>query len=214
MWYANGATFVLRPKHAAVFKMAASILSDMVGWGGEDDDCSGIGAGVFDELSPGQKQASIFAVVRALLDPKEEPPEVTAVLAATVDTIYRALEVQIELELDDTTTTVRQAVLDAIEETDYLDPRLTDPDEESDLAPPLDCTEMDKWEEMVETLRVELLEDYDFELADGFLDMPPVAADFLKSHLSIPPDYFTSIAEDPRVGQLAQIRRGLREILR
>lgn len=81
--------FVLSAKHAAVFRFAARNLSRIIDErDNEDNAWPGIGIAVFDKLTQGQKQVAILTVARALLDPAIEPPEVTAVLAGTVDAIY------------------------------------------------------------------------------------------------------------------------------
>src|SRR5262249_3780237 len=87
---------VLPPRHAAVFRYAAGILSLLT----EDleDEKSSVDGDVFERLSHGQKLAAILTVAKALLDPAAEPPEVTAELAATVYAIYDYLETAINIE--------------------------------------------------------------------------------------------------------------------
>jgi hypothetical protein len=74
---------------------------------------------VFDRLSQGQKQVAILTVAKALLDVGTKPPPVNAVLAGTVDAIYRDLQARIETEISFEDTRVRKMVLEAIDEMDY-----------------------------------------------------------------------------------------------
>src|SRR4051812_44588362 len=105
------AAFILPPKHAALFTMAAAFLSDNIGWECEQTDDDAIGIAAFDRLTTGQKQTAIFEVSRALLRPDVDPPRVTAALVATVDAIYRELLTLIELEMGDEGATTRRALL-------------------------------------------------------------------------------------------------------
>lgn len=48
MWYTYfDPPFVLAPKHAAVFRLAAVTLSDFIGWESEEDDWAEMGVSVF-----------------------------------------------------------------------------------------------------------------------------------------------------------------------
>ena len=100
MWEIFGVQpFVLSPKHAAVFRVAAASLSDFVGWETRGDDSSEMGIAVFDKLSLGQKQSIILTVAKALLDPHTASPPMSAVLAGTAHAIYCQLECLIEMEV-------------------------------------------------------------------------------------------------------------------
>jgi len=57
------------------------------------------------------------------------------------------------------------------------------------------------------------LEDYDFDMEDKFLDMPPTKAAALKKRMNILPDYFTAVPEDPKPERLAEMARELRSLL-
>ncbi len=206
--------FVLSPKHAAVFRMAAGMLSDFVGWEPWEDDWQDIGIAVFDNLSQHQKQAAILVVAKALLDPACEPPDVTAVLAGTVDAIYSHVESAVEMEIGHETS-VRQLILDAADEMDYWDEANDGlpPDEEPAMRPTPDCPEMSEWDELVEALRTEILDDYDFSMEKHFMDMPPDEAAALKQQLNIHPDYFVAVVEDPTPERVAEIQREIRAYL-
>ncbi len=218
MWYKFGdPPFVLPPKHAAAFRMAAASLSDAVGWEQWEEDWSSNGVGVFDNLSQAQKQATILEVVQALLDPKTKPPRVTAVRAGTVDAIYRELQGRIEMEIDTgEETVVRSMVLEALDEVDYWDLINTDlePGEEPFLRPAHDCADYVEWSPLVEDLLAEVLEDSDFNMANDFLDMSPSVAAVLKKNFNILPDYFSAVASDPTADQLLRVRDQLNSLLR
>lgn len=209
--------YILPLKHAAVFRLAAASLSDGVGWEQFADDWCEIGVSVFDQMVQGQKQAAILAVVRALLDSRVEAPEVTAVLGGTVDAIYRELQGNIEIEIDlGETTSVRRMLLDAMEEADYWNDvnSAAGPDDEPALPLSPDSNDMNAWAELVDALRTEVLEDYDFDMEDEFLDMPPEEGSALKQMLGIRPDYFTAVSEDPNKERLVEIRRELLALFR
>ncbi len=221
MWQKFDEPFVLGPKQAAVFRDAAACLSDLVGWAESENDISDMGIAVFDNLSQGQKQVAILTVAKALLDPKVDPPTVTAALAATVDAIYCQLECLIEMETDRDEndeageTSIRQMLLDAVEETNYWkevndargpgDKPITPLSAESD--------DIDRWKDMIESLRTEILEDYDFEMDHDIADMDPDQAKELKDLMNINPDYFVAVVEDPIPEQLTQIRSEIRRLL-
>ena len=206
--------FVLAPKHAAAFRIAAGTFSDFVGWEHWEDDWPGIGIAVFDNLTQHQKQASILMVAKALLDPACEPPDVTAVLAGTVDAIYVNLESLIELEIGHEAR-VRQLVLEAMDECDYWNDVNDglEPDEEPVTRPEPACDDLDEWKELIEALRSEILEDYDFEMESEFIDMPPDAGAKLKRELNIDPDYFVALVEDPTPERVVAIWRELQTYL-
>lgn len=217
MWRnTSGEEFVLEPKHAAAFRAAAAVLSDNVGWEKYQDDWYGLGVAVFDELSQGQKQAAILAVAKSLLDPNVPPPEVTAVVAGTVDAVYRQLQGCIEIEIDGGEgSELRGMLLDAMHETDYWNHvnESLGPAEGPADPPAIDCVEYQEWEDLVEDLRTEVLDDYDFDMADKFLDMPPEQAKALRQTMNIDPDYFVAVADDPTPERLEAIRKELQRLL-
>jgi|ERR1022692_3862146 hypothetical protein len=206
--------FVLPPKHAAVFRLAAGTFSDLVGWEKWEDDWDGIGIAVFDNLTQHQKQAAILTVAKALLDSACEPPAVTAVLAGTVDAIYFHLESSIELEMGHETT-VRQMILEALDEMDYWNQINSGlgPGEEPTPRQTPDSEDMDEWNELLEAMRTEILDDYDFSMEDQFMDMPPDQAAALKNQLNIDPDYFVALIEDPTPERLKEIRAEIKAYL-
>ena len=208
------APFVLRPKHAAAFRLAAAMFSDCIGWEHWEDDWDATGIAVFDCLTQHQKQAAILIVAKALLDPECEPPDVTAVLAGTVDAIYIYLETSVELEIGHETE-VRQMILEAMDELDYwMDVNASLPaDEEPEARPAPDSADIKEWAFFVDVLRDEILDDYDFSMEEEFMDMPPDEAAALKNQLNIKPDYFVAVIEDPTPERLKVIREEIKAYL-
>ena len=221
MWQKFDEPFVLGPKQAAVFRDAAAFLSDMVGWEESENDCSDMGIAVFDNLSQGQKQVAILTVAKALLDPKVDPPTVTAALAGTVHAIYCELECLVELESDRNETSepgetsIRQMVLDAVAELNYWK-EVNDARGPGDkLIKPLSAKSKnrEKWNDLIEVLRDEVLADYDFAMDGEIGDMDPDRGEELKEFMGIKADYFVAVVEDPGPERLAQIREENRRLL-
>lgn len=140
----------------------------------------------------------------------------TAVLAGTVDAIYRELQGIIEMEIDmGEGTRFREMVLAALDEKGYWDEvnSAQDPDAEADVPPSADCCDFSEWEHLIDSLRTDVLEDYDFDMEGEFLDLPPDQVAVLKQTLNIRPDYFTVVIEDPTGEKVAAIRREVRILL-
>jgi hypothetical protein len=212
MWYGQDDELVLQPKHALIFKTGAGSLLSRVGEKYMEEWETGVF--VFDELTPGANHAAILAVAKALLDPLVEAPDVTAVLAGTVDAIYREFEGLLESEIAFAEEVdLRQMVLDAMEECGHWeavkDAFPDDEDEQPPRPPAADCNDSDEWSWLIESLRETLLEDYDFDMAERFLDMAPEAAANLKKRMNIDPDYFVAVVRDPSPAELTEIRREL-----
>ncbi len=198
------APFILKAKHTAIFRVAAASLSDHLGWSDRHEAWE-TGNEVFDGLSLGQKQAAILLVVKALLDPAVEPPRLIAAVAATVDAIYREMEGLIDIEIDfGEGTEMRQMLLDAMDEANYWEEVNDGVPEGEDPEVPPDVTSegSSAWMNLIESLRTEILEDYDFDMSGKFLDMEPEEAAELKRKMNIEPDYFVANVEDPTPQQL------------
>lgn len=212
MWAMFGESdFILRPKHAIVFCASLIDLADAIGcYDYEADDAFTVGVGVFDRLTQGQKQVLLLQAAQALLDPDVQPPRVTACLAAAVDAIYHSMLglAEIEIDIKEEGTKHRQRILDAVEEMGYWnDGDLLQPGEEPLVPPAPDCTDVREWDALVEALRMEVLEDYDFDMEARFADMDPEASKRLKRQMNILPDYFTAIPHDPRTEEIPAIKR-------
>jgi hypothetical protein len=207
---------VLPPKHASVFSDALRYLSDVTGW--EDWEGGETGITVFDRLTQGQKQVALLAVARALLQASAQPPKVTAYLAATVAAVYETLLdlIKLDIETDTRRTELRRGVLAALDEMGYWTSvnEARQPGEEQVERPSARCPDQHIWADLVEGLRTEVLEDYDFDLEVSFLDLDPEARAAMKQSLNIDPDCFTDIPEDPTPERFHAVRRDLHELAR
>jgi hypothetical protein len=211
MWEISGVQpFVLAPKHAAVFRVAAASLSDFVGWGECDNDHGEIGIEVFDMLSQGQKQLAILTVAKALLDPQVAPPTISAVFAGTAHAIYCQLECLIEIAVPQGGEySIRQLLLEAIAEKN--DRRKVDGDDEP-ITPSAESGDIEKWNDLVESLRTDILEDYDFAIDSYITIMAPSQAAQLMDRMNIHPNYFITVVEDPVPKRLKQFQFEIRKL--
>ena len=217
MWQIFGdPPFILPPRHAAVFRGAASYLSSDVGWEDWQHDNCWTDDTVFDRLTQGQKQVALLQVSRALLDPQTAPPRVTAVLAATMDAVYKTLLMLIELEIEqDESTEVRELVLQAMDELNYWEDVNDglEPGEEPVVRPSPNCADNDFWDMLVESLETDILEDFDFDMDAHFGDLDPAQAAVKKRLMNIHPDYFTDVPEDPPPQELEKVRHALKALI-
>ena len=217
MWEIFGAEpFVLAPKHAAVFRAAAASLSDFVGWEACSDDYCDMGVAVFDKLSQGQKQLAILTVAKALLDPNVEPPTISAVLAGTIHAIYCQLECLIEIDaFRGRESGVRQLLFEAIAEKDEAKEAEGVLDADTEPTTPLsaESDDLERWNDLVESLRSNVLEDYDFAIDSNIANMSPQQAAALTKLMNIDPNYFVAVVEDPVPEQLKQIQSEIQKLL-
>ena len=118
MWPRYGQpAIVLPPKHAELFRSILHTLSDLVGWDESENVDFASDVPVFGRLTQGQKQVVLLQAARALLDPNEPAPKLTASLAGAVGAVYRFMAEMVTLEVQvDETTEVREQVLAAIDE--------------------------------------------------------------------------------------------------
>lgn len=110
----------------------------------------------------------------------------------------------------------RRQVLAVLDEMDYWsavnDGRM--PDAEPFKRPRPNCAELPVWMDIVEDLRMSVLDDYDFDMESTFLDMAPEAAAEIKRTMNIESDYFTVIPEVPSAERLRLVRCELQELTR
>jgi hypothetical protein len=206
---------ILSAAQAAVFRRSVASLSEFVGWQEGEDDWED-SDGVFARLSQGQKQAAILQVSKALLDPNVELQLVSAVMAATVDMIYQELHALLETEISfEVETRVREMILRAMDEADHWNEvnDSLEPDEEpvERLGP--ENVDVEEWSFLIECLEEEVLEDYDFDMEQNFVDIPPEQARLLKKQMNIGHDYFVATVEDPSPERLAEIRAELNGLI-
>jgi hypothetical protein len=155
----------------------------------------------FDRLTTDQKAWTIHQVAFGLLDAKTEIVPLMAYVEATVATIFRQMEEDINIEIqftkddhDEDYYSFRRVVLAAYEQVGGNSPDLLIDNEE-----PLrvECDILSEWEAAVEILETNILWDSDYDL-DIFDDMPPQKSGQLKDEFGILDDYFTSVPKDPK----------------
>ena len=159
-----------------------------------DNDCE-FGVPLFDEMQRGQKLTALYRVARALLQPAEPPPELTAFIEATVAVVYRhALEMVVqeveEPEFAGHNPSWRKLICAVARQDDGIDE-----------VPPETSTNKEDWELMIECLEGKVLWDADFEIQDP-LDADPDTSHNLKRVMGISDNYYTAVAHDPPDDQL------------
>lgn len=106
-------------------------------------------------------------------------------------------------------------LLEAMAETNYWQ-EVNDgrgPDDEPITPLSADSNDVDKWNDLIESLRTNILEDYDFEMDGDIADMEPDRAEEIKTFMNIKQDYFVALVEDPGPERLIQIRSEIRQLL-
>jgi len=205
----------LPPKHARVFCAALGYLSDQVGWD-EQEDWWHYDSSLFDRLTQGQKQSVLLEVTRALLDERVAVPPVTAARAAAVAQVYQTMEELITADIEtEGDSWMRALLLDAMDEANYWENvNATRPlGEPPTVRPSPDSPDIDMWAFLVEVLSDTVLADRDFELEAAFGDLDPEKTAEVKRMMSIAPDYFTQVPEDPTPERLEKIHRELLDLL-
>ena len=206
-WRTQRGERTLKGAEAALIRATIAYVVDIV----EDDmavpeDQWDFGVVVFDRLQPSSRLAMLAEVGSELLRDTDSCPPLTAMNEATVAALFRAIEQQIDFEIDcegemPTPFYWRRMVLDAlIEDGDDLE------------LPDLACRVKDEWRFLVETLSDWILWDNDFESGDYFLDSPPEHAQAMRSAFGIDNEYYQVVPPDPKEGDLHAIREALKKI--
>ena len=211
----NEPEMTLPAQHARLFCAAVGYLSDQIGWD-EQEDWWSEDISVFDRLTQGQKQSVLLEVTRALLDEHTEAPPVTAARAAAVAQVYQTIEDMITADIETSgDMQTRVMLLEAMDEANYWDNANSSlPLGEPPVVPPSpDCSDVDEWAHFVEVLCNTVLDDRDFDLEATFGDLDPEKTAEVKRLMSIAPDYFTQVPEDPTPERLEQIHRELLDLL-
>ncbi len=211
----NEPEMTLPAQHARLFCAAVGYLSDQIGWD-EQEDWWSEDISVFDRLTQGQKQSVLLEVTRALLDEHTEVSPVTAARAAAVAQVYQTMEELITADIESEGDSImRVLLLDAMDEANYWDNVNTNLPlgEPPTVRPSPHSPDIDMWAFLVEVLCDTVLVDRDFEMEDTFGDVDPEKTAEIKRMMSIAPDYFTQVPEDPTPERLEQIHRELRDLL-
>ena len=202
MWNTSYGDRVLAPAEAALFVEAVAYMRDMISVAVELQESHYVGVTAFDRLQPTQQLTALHLVTMALLKPEIPPPPLSATLEGTVYGVFKDLLSIIEVEIDacrddEISYELRNAILAArragvVSGVDWHQPS----EEEIADLPDCSCTDIDRWEEEIETLADQILWDRDFELEPLIADQDPSKVADIKEYLGIGRDYFSTAAPD------------------
>lgn len=221
MWQTSMGDRTLIGAEADLVRTIVGFVQDMINVGVEIDDPHVTQVPLFNALQPTQQLAMLHEVTRALLLENAPIPELTAIREATVYVLFRELVGLIECEIDlsrleeEPDYGLRSLVLSVFQDlnqSDNLEIANEWTDEELRTLPPVDCPEINEWNDLAESLADQILWDRDFEMEAILIDQSPEKAKLLKSHLGITSDYFNLIAPDPGQEEFQKIQQELREL--
>jgi hypothetical protein len=186
MWRTQFGDRTLDGTEAILFAEALSSLLDEAISGTLDDYESGIG--VFDNLTFGQRIATLSIIGNGLLRKVTPPVRLTAVLEGAVAAVFQHIQDLITFEIDtpDFGTRWRELVIASRKQVGGEIERIPGPT----------CTDMDKWNLEVEILSEAILFDADYEDSRLYMDFPPEKSKELRDWMDIPDDYFMAIADE------------------
>jgi hypothetical protein len=178
---------------AAITGIVESIKEESSGYGDQLEYCITL----FDELPDSQRLMLLERVATYLLTDTPTTLDLTAVNEAAVGVIFEHARTEIDREVASGRSAAnkwRVIALAAYRECFADD---DEADDESEFVPSVaDCVDLQKWWELLESLANRILWDRDYELADTFLDAPPVESRTLKQMLGVDADYFAAAAPD------------------
>ena len=216
MWNApNGHTTFTGPLAFLLAQGIWAITSDLEAAFEYDDEFCDYGHPAFDRLTNEQKAWTLHKVAFGLLDRKTEVVHLMAYLEATVATVFRQIEVDLDVEIqmaeeepDDDCFSLRRAALAAYEKVGGNSPEMLMEDEE-----PLrvECDDFEEWKTVIEILEETVLWDADYDL-DNFDDMPSKESKELKHRYGILDDYFTAIPDDPKPNEALKLLEKTRKL--
>lgn len=209
-WRIQEGDRVLTEAEWALFSTGLDIL-----WNAIEEDISietddtDTGVAVFDRLTSEQKLVLLADAAHALHDPAIPTPSHTAVNEGAIMAVFSVLQVELEVELDiacttdQTFTNIRPLLRAACEGTE---------DREEPL-PDLKNTDPESWECLMEEVKGGIFWDYDFDMGDEFLDLPPEDARTKLQAFCIDPDYYLAVPDEPSKAGLTAARQTLARLL-
>jgi hypothetical protein len=232
MWRTPSGERVLQSCEWRLFLTGLSLLWDQVEESMDDPELCMTGVRVFDRLEPATKLAMLALVASALHDEHEACPKLTALTEGTFAAIYAVIRQWIDIEIDSAREdplmtcgpdSMRNLVLVAYREAqsrwkemdtyECPDDEHEDQDEPQSLLLAPGSEDSDAWADLLDELMDQVLwGDRDFEDEDLMLDVNPDLGQGLKTQLGIDDDYFTGVAPEPTVAELAEIRKTLRKL--
>lgn len=150
---------------------------------------------IIEDLTRNQRIATYHTAARLLLTEVEPPPAATAVLDATIASVYRLAREMIYMELDDEAPGFdegeilgapcwRELAIAAGRQVGL------------EIVPGLDERGFEAWNLLLDCLEGQVLWDNDWEMVEH-LDAAPEVARHVKRELGIGEDYFVAIPRDP-----------------
>jgi hypothetical protein len=233
MWHTQSGDRVLVAKEKSLFVHATACFLDYLLDQAEASDTAPeeicpTGVDLFDRMDAANRVCLLGEITRALIDPAEPMPELTAATEAAVYAVFRFILSEIESEVDFESEGVEREP--DLEASDFIlgeDPfywrKLTlatyfecqephDFNEEDDDDEDLDAASVDlsAWENKLECLADRILWDRDWEIEE-IMDAPPKLAREVKEWAGIDPEYFVATPNQPTEDQVqsaaALIRR-------
>jgi hypothetical protein len=206
MWRMNSGDRVLTKAEWDVFVTGLDLLRDFI----ESDisakeDTIDTGVPAFNRLTAEQKLALLAEVSLALRDPTVPTPRHTAAnegaIIAVLDTFRDMLRSEIEAN-EAGGIHFREKLLAAVRGS-----------EEAERLPKPTSKRWEIWDDLHQCIVERVLWDYDFNLGDEFLDLPPDVARERLELAGIDPDYFLSIPPEPGQKGLTDARRTLANLI-
>lgn len=153
-----------------------------------------VGVQAFDSLTLEQQFYAWHEVGNAILRPDVPAPSLTAYREAAVESIFRTLNILLEIDIKNNTTEIRSLALAAYAEWYYgFAPSLTPRSDD-----------MEAWDIIVGNLSGLLLCDEDYEF-DEVTDLPPGKSRQVYRKAGMNPDYFTAFPPDPPIREAYQL---------
>ncbi len=189
MWRTQYGDRALEGAEAKVFAEALLSLLDEAVMGTLDD--YELGIEVFDNLTFGQRIATLSIIGNGLLRRDTPPVRLTAVLEGAIAAVFQHIQDLITFEIDtpEFGTSWRELVIAARRQTEG-------DDAERAQIPEPTCQDLDEWDLQMQELSDAVLWDGDYQDAQLYIDFPPEESKELRGLMGIPKDYFTAIAED------------------
>ncbi len=207
MWDTSQGIRTLEGAEAYLVRELVHFLHDQILVGIEIGEPHISNVSVFDSLQPTQQLAMLHTVAEGLLDSSKAPPKLTATCEGTIYAIFRELEALIEAEVDFEAQfarpdhrlrkLARNAWIGGCQQSSAGDV-LASAELSGYTIPDINCTDMEQWADLVESIADHILWDRDFEFEKLVGDASPDQAEVIKQQLGINDDYFSTVANDIR----------------
>jgi hypothetical protein len=206
MWRMTDGDRVLTDAECEVFSTGLDLLRCEVETDISDQtDGAETGIRVFDRLTAEQKLALLADVTLALRDPTVPAPRHTACNEGAIVAVLVTFEdmLRTEVESDERGTELRGVLLAAFSPGEDGPTRL----------PKRTARRWDDWVFLLECFESRVLWDADYEMGDHFLDLPPEEAREKLTQMTIDPDYYLAVPDEPDRQRLIRARQTLAKVL-